>query len=300
MKTHTTRNDVLQNLPDGKRQIVEEIATAVSGIAGVQAVVLAGSYARGTARPDSDVDLGIYYREQSPFSVGKLRQVVEHFDVNESPTVTDFYEWGPWVNGGAWIATEKGRVDLLYRNIDHIKRVIAEARQGRVEWDYWQQPTYGFHNVIYLAETGTCLPIYDPQGMLEPLKEAVATYPQKLKKAIVNESLWGAQFTLSHAKGFARRGDVYNAVGCVARVLCHLTQGLFALNEVYFISDKNAIESIESFTIRPANYGEATSRLLGEAGVTSEELVITVEQLASLVDEVVGLAQNLYRPKYSW
>jgi predicted nucleotidyltransferase len=97
MDMHTTR-EVLQNLPDDKRQIVEEIVAAVSGLAGVQAIVLAGSYARGTARPDSDVDLGIYYREQAPFSVGKLRQAVEHFDVTGSPTVTDFYEWGPWVN----------------------------------------------------------------------------------------------------------------------------------------------------------------------------------------------------------
>jgi hypothetical protein len=55
----------------------------------------------------------------------------------------------------------------------------------------------------------------------------------------------------------------------------------------------------KSFNIRPANYSEATSRLLGEAGATSEELVATVEWLASLVDEVMGLAQNLYRPKYS-
>jgi hypothetical protein len=78
-----------------------------------------------------------------------------------------------------------------------------------------------------------------------------------------------------------------------------LTQGLFALNEVYFISDKNAVEAIESFNIRPANYSGATSHLLGEAGATSEELVTTVERLASLVDEVVGLAQNLYRRKYS-
>ena len=113
---------MLQNLPDDKRQIVEEIVAAVSALAGVQAAVLAGSYARGTARPDSDVDLGIYYREQAPFSVGKLRQAVERFDVTGSPTVTDFYEWGPWVNGGAWIATENGHVDLLYRNIDHISR----------------------------------------------------------------------------------------------------------------------------------------------------------------------------------
>jgi hypothetical protein len=40
------------------------------------------------------------------------------------------YEWGQWVNGGAWIHTPAGKLDLLYRNIDQVKRVL-DLTEGR-------------------------------------------------------------------------------------------------------------------------------------------------------------------------
>ena len=41
------------------------MAFQLSEIPGIAAVVLGGSWARGTARPDSDLDIGLYYSEQS-------------------------------------------------------------------------------------------------------------------------------------------------------------------------------------------------------------------------------------------
>ncbi|RVX41729.1 nucleotidyltransferase-like protein [Nonomuraea polychroma] len=38
------------------------VAARLAGVPGVAAVVLGGSRARGTHRPDSDIDLGLYYR----------------------------------------------------------------------------------------------------------------------------------------------------------------------------------------------------------------------------------------------
>ena len=79
-------------------------------------------------------------------------------------TVTGFYEWGAWVNGGAWIHNPVCKVDFLYRNLDQVKRTIDDAKRGILHHDYAQQPAYGFYSVIYLAETQICLPLYDPQG----------------------------------------------------------------------------------------------------------------------------------------
>jgi Nucleotidyltransferase domain len=65
-----------------------------------------GSYARGTARTDSDVDLGLCYSEQSRSDIESIRGCLKNFSMPASvPTVTSFYEWGPWVNGGAWVQT---------------------------------------------------------------------------------------------------------------------------------------------------------------------------------------------------
>ena len=44
----------------------QTIADRLGQIDGVVAVVLGGSRARGTASPDSDIDLGIYYQPDQP------------------------------------------------------------------------------------------------------------------------------------------------------------------------------------------------------------------------------------------
>lgn len=70
-------------------------------IEGVVAVALGGSWARGEARAGSDVDLGIYYRDEHRPPVEKLHRLAEDLGYRD-PTVpiTDFGGWGPWINGG--------------------------------------------------------------------------------------------------------------------------------------------------------------------------------------------------------
>ena len=87
------------------------------------------------------------------------------------PTVTGFYEWGPWVNGGAWISTPRGKVDFLYRSLEHVERTVEEARRGIMRRHFEQQPAYGFYSVIYLAEISICVPLHDPDGRIRKLKE---------------------------------------------------------------------------------------------------------------------------------
>ncbi len=278
--------------------LVAELISAVALIPGVEAVALGGSRARGLARPDSDVDLGVYYFEATPPSVATVRAVAEGFSAAGAPVVTDFYEWGPWVNGGAWIHTRAGKVDLLYRNIDHVRRVIDDAILGRHEWHFGQQPPYGFHSVIYLAETYVCVPLHDPGSVIDRLKHAVASYPPALKAAIVRDYLWSTEFTLVQGKQFAARGDVYNAAGCLTRALSLLTQVLFALNETYFITDKGALEAIEAFPVRPDGYGDEVRALLAAPGSTAAELSATMRRLAMLFARVTALAPGLYEAKY--
>lgn len=287
----------LPTLPPEKRTILAEIVRHLSSLANLEAVVLGGSYAQGAQGPDSDIDLGLYYFEQSPFAIDDVRQVA-HAISSSAPVVTGFYEWGAWVNGGAWIHTAAGKVDFLYRNIDQVQRTITEAQAGRTTFDYLQQPPYGFRSVIYLAETHICQPLYDPKGIVAGLKRQVTPYPPGLKASIVQNNLWSTEFTLLHARNFAPKGDVYNTVGCLTRALSALTQALFALNETYFISDKRAIETIEAFAIRPDAYAERADRILGHPGLTPDELAQTVSALSTLFSDVVERAQGMYQPKY--
>ncbi len=264
----------------------------------MEAVVLGGSYAAGTQHDGSDLDIGLYYRESKPFAIADIRRIADGLSAGGAATVTDFYDWGRWVNGGAWIFSERGKVDFLYRNLEQVERTIAEAREGIVHLDYGQQPAYGFTSVIYLAETRICIPLLDPHGCIAKLKCEVETYPPKLAERIVADSLWSAEFTLMHAQSFAAQGDVYNTAGCLTRTAADLTQVLFALNRRYFIRDKKAMEAISAFSVVPPGYVQVIERILGRPGNTAPELTLSVGEMKQVWKSVVSLPGVNYRPKY--
>jgi predicted nucleotidyltransferase len=285
-------------LPAAKRELLRAAVVALASVEGVAAIVLAGSYARGTAHTGSDLDVGVYYSEVKPLDVADIRRVAERLSDRGTPVVTGFYEWGPWVNGGAWIQTAAGKLDFLYRSIEHVERTIDEAERGITKRDYDQQPTFGFSSVIYLAETQQCIALADPAGVIARLKERVVTYPSALRQAIINGALWGAEFTLLFARKFAAAGDVYNTAGCLTRIAAHLTQALYALNATYFISDKGALDAIDRFALTPPRYAARVTDLLAQPGDTAPRLVRTVSAIQALWDETVRLAGNDYRARY--
>ncbi len=287
-------------MPAAKQALIRQTVGKLSAIKGIVALVLGGSYARGTQRPDSDIDLGLYYAEAEPFSLEAVRQIVQQISDDKSiSTVTGFYEWGAWVNGGAWIHTAAGKMDFLYRNLDQVRQTIADSQAGKWALDYLQQPPYGFHSVIYLAETQACWPLYDPQGVIAELKRTILTYPVALKQRIIQDSLWLTEFTLIHARTFAANGDVYNTVGCFTRALSQMTQVLFALNETYLMSDKKALQIIESFPIKPPDYAVRVTAILAHPGSTSAELSAAAAALTALFQGLVDLAGSYYQPRFN-
>lgn len=288
----------LAKVPENKRSLIDRLVNQLRQVSGIAAVALGGSYASGKQHTLSDIDLGLYYFEDSPFSIIEIRRIAEQVSAQGAPTVTGFYEWGPWVNGGAWIHTNAGKVDFLYRNLKQVQQTILDAQQGLVYHDYDQQPTYGFYSVIYLAETQICIPLYDPELHLGSLKRQVEVYPPELKAKLIADSLWSAEFTLLHARGFAERGDVYNVAGCMTRVMANLTQALFALNERYFMRDKGVLEEIAAFSILPAGYAAQVRRLLAQPGQTAQELTDTVRELEEVWRSVVFLTGDRYQPKF--
>jgi hypothetical protein len=286
------------NLPEQKRLLLEYLVDQLRRTPGVAAVVLGGSYASGMHHPASDMDIGLYYLSAHPFSIGDIRRIAENISADEEPTVTGFYEWGAWVNGGAWIHVPQGKVDFLYRNLDQVQRTIAEAKQGVYQHDYDQQPAHGFFSVIYLAETQICIPLHDPDLLITSLKREVEVYPPKLKAKIISDSLWSAEFTLLHARGFSALGDIYNTVGCLIRVSSNLTQALFALNERYFIRDKKVLEVVAGFHHLPTGYIAQINRILACPGSTAQELTETVRDLEQVWGSVVSLPGIHYEPKF--
>ena len=285
-------------LPPEKQTLLDTIVARLAAVPGVKAIVLGGSYARGTQHAGSDLDVAIYYNEKDPFKIDDIRRITAGLSAGEPPDVTDFYGWGAWVNGGAWIHTTAGKVDFIYRNIDQVQRAIDDALQGITHHDFDQQPAYGFYSIIYLAETNICLPLYDPEGHIARLKAQVKTYPPLLKEKKVASSLWMAEFSLIHADGYAAKGDGYATAGALTRTAAYLTQALFALNETYFITDKTAMKEISTFPIAPFGYVERLSAILAHMGLSTAELSASVRALHDLWSDVVTLTNGGYKPAF--
>src|SRR4051812_35137475 len=107
---------------------VATLADALARVPGVVAVVLGGSRATGAHRPDSDWDLGVYYRgAQRPLDPDDVRALGYPGEVSAVGA------WGPIVNGGAWLTVDDTPVDVLYRDLDRIEHWLTEAREGRFE-----------------------------------------------------------------------------------------------------------------------------------------------------------------------
>lgn len=290
----------MTQLSQEQSTLVTSLTERLGAINGMKAVVLGGSHARGRAKPESDIDLGLFYSEAAPFSIQHVRELAEAVNDTANPIVTDFYGWGPWVNGGAWLTIGGQRVDFIYRNLEQVERVIAEAEAGRYELDYAQQPPFGFFSATYLGEMAICVPLFDPEARLEALKQRVANYPDALRQAIVQDFLWQAEFNLAaFARKFAVRADAYGTTACLTRVVNQLILVLFALNRQYPLNDKTTLAEIAEFTTSPQAFTPRVQQTLAHVGDSAAELVAVVESIAQLFQETVALTQGLYQPRFT-
>jgi predicted nucleotidyltransferase len=289
----------MEQLSSQQQGLVSMLTKQLGAIDGVRAVVLGGSYARGRTQPGSDIDLGIFYSEAAPFSIESIRELAETVNDTPAAVVAGFYEWGPWVNGGAWLTIGGQRVDFLYRSLEHLERVIAEAEAGRYEVCYSQQPPFGFFSGTYLGEIAVCVPLFDPEARLDVLKRRVANYPEALRRSVVQENLWTAQFGLAaFARKFAARSDAYGTAACLACAVNQLVLVLFALNREYLLNDKTALAEIAEFDRAPREFKSRVQQTLAHPGDSAAELTAAVESIKQLLRETVELADGLYEPRY--
>jgi predicted nucleotidyltransferase len=290
----------VKQLSTEQRALVSSLAKRLETIAGIKAIVLGGSHARGRAQPGSDIDLYIFYSEADPFSIQGIRELAEGINDTPGPVVTNFYGWGPWVNGGAWLTIGGQRVDLVYRNLEQLERVIAEAEAGRHELDYSQQPPFGFFSAAYLGEIAVCKPLLDPEARIEALKRRVAKYPEALRRAVVQDYLWASELGLTaFAPKFASRSGAYGTAACLTRIVNQLLLVLFALNRRYLVDDKTALAEVAEFERAPHEFGPRVQKTLAQLGTSPADLGAAIERVTQLFRETVELTEGLYQPRFT-
>ena len=262
--------------------LLGRLTRAFSGVVGIRAIVLGGSRARGEASARSDYDLGLYYEPEAPIDIGRLAKAVMTLPGPATSQVTAIGEWGPWINGGAWLTVDGRRVDLLYRDLGRVRSVIAEAHAGRIERVYQPGHPHGFVSSIYMGEVALCRTLWDPDGVMTPLERQCDPYPPALAEALIKSFFWEARFALENAAhGRGTENPVYVA-GCSFRSIACLCQTLFAHNRVYLLNEKGAVAGVERLASRPADFANRVRRALGDGAAG-------LPALAALVDETAGL-----------
>nr|WP_323450008.1 nucleotidyltransferase domain-containing protein [Streptomyces sp. YSPA8] len=237
---------------------VREMAGRLTRVPGVVAVALGGSRARGAGRPDSDWDLGVYYR--GAVDVAALAELAT--EVAGAPVaVAAPGEWGPWVDGGAWLPVGGVAVDWILRDLDRVERVWEDCRAGRYEVGIQAGHPLGFWSPAYAGEVALCRVLSDPSGALTALRDAAREYPQALRASLVAAS-WEAEFAVGNAVKSAGAGDTLHVALCLGRAFGVLTQSLHAHHRVWCVNEKGALAGAAALPDTPAGFAERVRRAL--------------------------------------
>jgi predicted nucleotidyltransferase len=262
--------------------LIDRLVRACAGVPGVRAIVLGGSRARGEAGSNSDYDIGVYYEADHPIDTGRLAKAAVQLPGLSSSSVTAIGEWGPWIDGGAWLTVDGGHVDLLYRCIDRVRSVSEAGHAGRIERAYQPGHPHAFVSAIYMGEVARCRVLWDPDQVMTPLRRQCDPYPEALGEALIRSFFWEARFALENAEHGRGPTDANYVAGCVFRSVACLCQALFALNRTYLLNEKGAVRGVERLARHPAGFAARVEQIhrAGTAGLPA---------LRSLVDEVEGL-----------
>lgn len=252
-------------------QIIETVTRRVAGIAGVRAVVLGGSRARGVHAATSDIDIGLYYSPEPGLDLAGLSKAASDLDdLRRDGLMTPLHGWGPWVNGGGWLTIDGIAVDLIYRDLSRVGSVIDACCGGHVECGLQAGHPFGFVSSIYLGEVAACVPMADPEGVIAALKARTTPYPEPLRRGTLAAFGWEPGFALANAAKACQRLDVAYVSGCAFRAAMCLTLCLFALNRQHWLNEKGAVRLAAGFPLVPERYAQrleaAFAHLVPDAG----------------------------------
>ncbi|MGW6732306.1 nucleotidyltransferase domain-containing protein [Streptomyces sp. NPDC055013] len=260
-----------------------EIADRLTAVSGVVGVCLGGSRARGTHRPESDYDLGLYYRP--PLDTDALRLLAAEL-TGEPVDVTEPGGWGPWVDGGAWLTINGHPVDWIYRDLDRVHRIWRQCQDGQFAVGVQPGHPLGFYSHAYVGEVALGRILADPSGELQTLHRQTRSYPQPLREALITNARWETPFILTGARKGAAHGDVFYVAGCLFRAVGVLSQALHAQARCWVLNEKGMVRAAGELAVGPTDFAERAHGLFSALGTTPDTLTAAIDDADRLAAEV--------------
>ncbi|MFK3678157.1 nucleotidyltransferase domain-containing protein [Microbacterium sp. NPDC090218] len=257
---------------------LRSMADELGRVPGVRAVALGGSRARGTHRPDSDIDLGLYV--DADVDRAGLARVASGW-TGEPVDVAERGGWGPWVDGGAWLIVDGVPVDLILRDVERVAEQCARAVRG--EFAFHTQPGHplGFLDVAYAGEVATSVPLRDPDGILVGLVRSVTPYPDALRDAFLT-NLWQVDFLLNAAVKGAKSGDAAYVALCGTTTTMLTAHAWHASAGNWVTNEKGLVTNVARLPIDTGGFSAAAAAALGHLGSSPEELLASIARLREL------------------
>lgn len=183
------------------------------------AVALAGSRGKGRADAQSDYDFRVYAHDY------------------RAPDIRHTEQWNRFEAARLDWEAKGIRMDGVWmRSYAGVHRDLAAWIDGtpvpkEFEWTIWgyQLPTDLFNQQI----------IYDPEGQLADWRAQLATYPERLRTALLRHyreilAYWAGDY---HFASKVVRRDLVFLVGLTGKLANAILQVVFALNRVYYPGD---------------------------------------------------------------
>jgi predicted nucleotidyltransferase len=264
---------------------LRSLAEQLAEVRGIGAVALGGSRARGEHTAGSDVDLGLYYRP--PLDVRALEALAKQVAAADA-RVTAPGDWGPWVDGGAWLRIDGVAVDWLYRDLDRVQRSIIDAREGRFAWHFQVGHPLGVPDFLYAGEVALAKVLVDPSGDLRALQEAARTYPPKLRDAVVS-GLWEAGFSLQNGQKAVSRSDSAYVCGCLFRAILLCAHALHANAGRWLINEKGAVSAAGQLPGSPRDFAARAQAICAGTGTSGNDLGATLAAARRLLKDTMSV-----------
>jgi len=264
-------------LSDG--DFLDDVTARLAALPGVRAVSLGGSRARGVHRPDSDWDVGVYYRgggseragADGEFDPARLRET------GWDGEVSGIGEWGGVFNGGAWLTAHGRRVDVHYRDLDVVEHEIAEAEAGRFHWEPLMFHLAGIPSYLLLAELALNRVLY---GELPR-----PAYPRALRESAPAFWLRGARLTLRYAESnHAPRGRPTEVAGALASAAVQAGHAVLAARGEWVTNEKGLLQR--------AGLAARADELMAELPPDPAKLTSAVRSATALIEEAARPAEG--------